>query len=329
MSSPLLFQPATIGALTLSHRIVLAPLTRFRANSAHVPVLPLVKEYYAQRSTTPGTLLITEGTNVSPNALGTKNDPGLWNDEQAQAWKEITDAVHANGSYIFLQLSAYGRSAQSTYLASQEPPLPYVGPSPIPLSTRDGPPPRELTTSELHEYVQSYVQAAILAVEKAGFDGVEVHNGNGYFLDTFLQESSNQRTDEYGGSVEGRSKFGLEIVDAVANAIGASRTGVRVTPWNTFQDMGIADPVPQFTHFVSTLKVRQPHLAYLHLLEPRISGDTEHDPGTREESNDFLRDIWRPLPLIVAGGFTRATAIAESEKNPNELIAFGRSYLSN
>ncbi|KAG6918062.1 hypothetical protein DXG01_016718 [Tephrocybe rancida] len=328
-SPPPLFQAITVGTLTLSHRVVLAPLTRFRANSANVPVLPLVKEYYSQRSTTPGTFVITEGTQIAPIALGTRNDPGIWTEEQTRAWKEITDAVHANGSYIYVQLCVYGRNADSSFLASREPPIPFVAPSPIPLKNRDGPPPRELTTTEVREFVQLYVQAATNAVEKAGFDGVEIHSGNGYFLDTFLQESSNQRTDEYGGSIERRSRLGLEIVDAVARAIGASRTGVRLTPWNTFQDMGQTDPVPQFSHFVSNLKANQPQLAYLHLVEPRISGDKEHDPGTRHESNDFLRAIWSPLPLIVAGGFTRATALVEAEEHQTELISFGRLYLAN
>ncbi|KAG6873595.1 hypothetical protein C0995_013968 [Termitomyces sp. Mi166 len=323
--NPLLFQPVKIGTMTLQHRIVLAPLTRYRASKSHVPILPLMKEYYSQRSSTPCTLLISEANVIAPQAGGNNNCPGIWSREQASCWKEITDQVHANGCYIYIQLWSLGRAALFDVLASEG--YPYVAPSPIPLSSKPSPPPRELTTDEVKEYVHLYAQAARNAVEHAGFDGVEIHAGNGYLIDQFLQSSSNQRSDEYGGSIEARSKFGLDLVDAVVEAVGAERTAVRLSPWCPWQDMCKEDPTAQFSHFVSELKAHHPNLAFLHLIEPRILGNTDREYGVHE-SCDFLRTIWSPAPVISAGGYTRETAIQAAEER-GELIAFGRYYISN
>ncbi|KAG6878666.1 hypothetical protein C0992_007734 [Termitomyces sp. T32_za158] len=233
MTTHRLFQPIDVGTTRLQHRLVLAPLTRFRSTKAHVPVLPLVKEYYSQRSSTPGSLLITEATFIAAKAGGYDNVPGIWNEEQTMAWKEVTDQVHANGSYIFVQLWALGRAANPDILSSDG--YPFVAPSPIAIASKPPPLPRELTVDEIQEYTALYVAAARNAVEKAGFDGVEIHGANGYLIDQFLQEGSNQRSDQYGGSIEARSKFGLEVVDAIVRAIGAERTAIRLSPWSTFQ----------------------------------------------------------------------------------------------
>lgn len=327
-TAPRLFQPINIGDITLQHRLVLAPLTRYKSTkTAHVPIVPLMKEYYSQRSSILGTLVITEATFIAAKAGGYPNIPGIWSDDQAHAWKEVTDKVHANGSYIFLQLWALGRTADPTVLTSENASFSLVAPSPIPLSSQPTPVPQELTIEEVQEYVQLYAQAAKNAVERAGFDGVEIHGANGYLIDQFLQDVSNQRTDGYGGSIEARSRFGLEVVDAVANAVGEKRTAIRLSPWSPFQSMAMEDPIPQFSHFVSTLKRKHPNLAYLHVVEPRIDGNTDR-PITAHESNDFIRAIWKPLPLIVAGGYTRETALKAAEEN-GELVAFGRLYISN
>ncbi|KNZ71964.1 NADPH dehydrogenase 1 [Termitomyces sp. J132] len=326
MTTPRLFQPINVGTTKLQHRLVLAPLTRFRSTKTHVPVLPLVKEYYSQRSSTPGSLLITEATFIAAKAGGYHNVPGIWNDEQINAWKEVTDQVHANGSFIFVQLWALGRAADPDILSSEG--HPFVAPSPIAIASKPTPLPRELTIDEIQEYTSLYVKAAKNAVEKAGFDGVEIHGANGYIVDQFLQERSNQRSDQYGGSIQARSKFGLDVVDAVVEAIGAERTAIRLSPWSTFQDMGSDDPIPQFSYFVSTLKARHPHMAYLHLVEPRIMGSTDC-VAAEHESNDFIRVIWGPAPLIVAGGYTRESAIEIAEAHEGELVAFGRYYISN
>ncbi|KAG5639952.1 hypothetical protein DXG03_002154 [Asterophora parasitica] len=325
-TAPQLFQPTKVGPVSIAHRAVFAPLTRFRATkSTHIPVLPLVKDYYSQRASVPGTLLISEGTIVALKAGGYHNVPGIWSDKQINAWKEITDTVHAQGSSIFLQLWAIGRGARPEVLASYDPPIPFVGPSNIPVSA-EGPPPHALTADEITEYINLYAQAADNAVHRAGFDGVEVHAGNGYLLDQFLQEVSNDRTDKYGGSIENRSRFLLEIVDAVSRTVGVERTSVRLSPWSNFQGMGVADPVPQFTHVVTALRDAHPSLAYLHVIEPRVSGAEDREQHAHE-SNDFIRAIWQGKPYITAGGYTLASALDAGERG--ELVAFGRLYISN
>ncbi|KAJ7871888.1 hypothetical protein B0H14DRAFT_3860580 [Mycena olivaceomarginata] len=323
-----LFEPVKLGNLTLQHRIVMAPMTRYKADDSHVPFLPLVSDYYAERASTPGTLLITEATFIAARAGGYAHIPGIWSADQIAAWKTVTAAVHAKGSFIFLQLWALGRTADAAQLKSEDPSFPYVSASDIPLSGMSGPPPRPLTVPEIKEYVQLYVQAAKNAME-AGFDGVEVHSANGYFLDQFLQDVSNKRTDEYGGSIENRARFTLEVIDAVVTAIGAEKTGTRVTPWSPFQDMGMADPLPTFSYLISQLVERHPRLAYIHLVEPRIIGNATRDDDAigAHESNDALRALWAPRPIIRAGGFSRASAIEAAESG--DLIAFGRRYISN
>ncbi|EDR03120.1 uncharacterized protein LACBIDRAFT_191617 [Laccaria bicolor S238N-H82] len=316
-----LFQPIAIGFNTLQHRVVLTPLTRFRATKkTHVPINPLVKTYYSQRSSTPGTLLITEATFIAPQAGGYDNVPGIWSQEQIAAWKEITTAVHANNSFIFLQLWALGRAATPTVLSEDS--LPYIAPSPIALSSQPDLVPRELTTEEIKEYIQLYAQAAKNAVHEAGFDGVEIHGANGYLVHQFFEDVSNKRTDEYGGSVEARSRFGLEVVDAVVDAVGAHRTGIRVSPWTKFQDMGMTDPIPQYTHFISSLKSAHPELAYLHAVEaPEGVYPTDVSIG-------FLRKIWGQKLFINAGGYNRESAMARADAGEG-LVAFGRHFIAN
>ncbi|KAF8812477.1 FMN-linked oxidoreductase [Phlegmacium glaucopus] len=324
MAASQLFQPIKIGKETLQHRIVLAPLTRYKASKkTHVPSNPLVKTYYSQRGSIAGTLLITEATFIDARAGGYDNVPGIWNREQINAWREVTDAVHARRSFIYLQLWALGRASNAAVLESEG--LPYVAPSAIALKSKPDPLPRPLITSEIKEYIQLYAEAAKNAIE-AGFDGVEIHGANGYLIDQFIQDVSNHRTDEYGGSIEGRSRFGLEVVDAVVEAVGEERTAIRLSPWGTFQDMKMSDPIPQYTHFITALKASHPNLAYLHLVEPELGGGSA--TATTNESNDFIRDIWAPNPLIVAGGFTRESALKRSNQT-GDLVAFGKLFISN
>ncbi|KAL1746673.1 hypothetical protein HDZ31DRAFT_81052 [Schizophyllum fasciatum] len=326
---PKLFQPAKVGDITLAHRVVLAPLTRFRHTDLKHVALPNVKEYYAQRGSTPGTLLISEATFISPQAGGYKNAPGIWSDEQINAWKEVTERVHAQGSFLYLQLWALGRAAVASELKEEDPSFDYVAPSAIQL-TGHAETPRPLTVPEIKQYVQWYADAAQKAVARAGFDGVEIHGANGYLIDQFLQDVSNTRTDEYGGSVENRSRFGLEVVDAVVKAIGASKVGIRLSPWGKFQDMRMADPKPQFAHFVTELRARHPELAYIHLVEPRVQGNETRQASdiAEHESNDFLRALWAPRPLISAGAYTRELALKAAEEK-GDLIAVGRYFISN
>ncbi|KAI0252327.1 NADH:flavin oxidoreductase/NADH oxidase [Lactifluus subvellereus] len=329
MSSPVsaLFQPLRVGAMNLQHRVVMAPLTRYRANKDHVHG-ELAKTYYSQRTSVPGTLVITEGTFIAPQAAGYTNVPGIWNGAQIAGWKAVTNAVHANGSFIFLQLWALGRTADSAVL-KREGGFDVVAPSPIPLGVLTGDEeqviPRELTVSEIKEYVQLYANAARNAVE-AGFDGVELHAANGYLLDQFLQTVSNHRTDEYGGSLENRLRFPLEVIDAVAKTVGAERTAVRISPWSDFQDMGMKDPLPTFTTFVERIRTAHPNLAYIHAIEP-INGKPEVDGGSAQ-SNESLRETAGVIPYIAAGGLNSASATSTVEKHGG-LVAFGRHFLAN
>lgn len=234
-----LFQPLNLGNITLSHRIVLAPLTRFRANKAHVHG-DLAVEYYSQRGRSiPGTLLITEATYIAAKSGGANHVPGVWSDDQVKAWKEVADAVHRDGSYIFMQIWALGRAAYPQALADEDPSFPYVSSSNVPLSNRPAtdPAPRALTVPEIQEYVQLFGQAAHNAVHGAGFDGVEIHGAHGYLVDQFLQDVCNKRVDEYGGSVEGRCRFALEVVDEIVRRVGAEKVGIRISPWSRFQGM--------------------------------------------------------------------------------------------
>ncbi|KAJ6581828.1 hypothetical protein B0H19DRAFT_928954 [Mycena capillaripes] len=324
MSTPKLFQPTLVGDIELSHRVVFAPTTRLRANKNHAP-LPHVAEYYEQRASTSGSLLISEATYIAARAGGFAHAPGIWSDEQIAAWKKVTDAVHAKGSYMYLQLWALGRAAEEVILAEEGFPDAYVSASDVPISGQK--PPRPLTVDEIQEYIQLYATAASNAVHKAGFDGVEIHSANGYLLDQFLHDRSNIRTDVYGGSPDNRARFPLEVVEAVVKAVGQKKTAFRISPWGTFQDMHFDHPKPTFSYLVTQLRDRYPELAYLHVVEPRADG-TETVEVKEGQSNDFIRDIWGVRRLISAGGYTPETALAVAE-NKGDLIAFSRPYIAN
>ncbi|KAM5544293.1 hypothetical protein V8D89_001953 [Ganoderma adspersum] len=321
-----LFQPIKVGDVTLAHRIVCAPLTRFRANK-HGVHGDLAVKYYAQRASFPGSLLISEATYISHKAEGSgPNVPGVWNEDQIAGWKRVAEAVHAKGSYIYMQLWGLGRAARVGYLREQDPDYAYVGASDIPLAGRPDIP-RPLTVDEIKEYIAAWAQAARNAVFGAGFDGVEIHGANGYLIDQFTQDTSNTRTDEYGGSIENRCRFALEVVGAVCEAIGESKTGLRLSPWSRFQDMRMTDPIPTFSYLVSRLAKDHPNLAYLHIVNAGFFGDVD-DEVISGESNNFIRKIWEPRPLVTAGGYTRKRALRVAEET-GQLIAFGRPFISN
>lgn len=305
----------------------MAPLTRFRAKNEHVHT-DIAREYYEQRASVPGTLLITEATFISPQAGGYGNVPGIYNKEQIKAWRAVTDAVHKKGSYIYMQLWALGRVAVPKQL-QKEGGYKVVSASNIPVDEKY-PVPQALTETEIAQYVKDYAQAARNAIE-AGFDGVEIHGANGYLIDQFWQDVSNQRTDKYGGSIEKRARFGLEVTKAIVDAIGSKKTAIRLSPWSDFQGMKMKEPIPQFSHIIREL--RKFNLAYLHLIESRISGDVGsaiyHDVN---RENDDLIKIWGDeLPIVLAGGFTVDKAkkiVGEVYTNNNVIIAFGRYWIS-
>lgn len=323
-----LFKPLRIGNIEVSNRLVLAPLTRYRADDAHTP-LPFVADYYSQRASYPGTLLVTEATFIAPQAGGYRNVPGIYNDAQIKAWKKVTDAVHAKKSFIFVQLWALGRTADLSVLKAElGENAKLVGASPLPLG--DHPTPTPLTEEEIFEYVELYKQAAKNAVA-AGFDGVEIHSANGYLLDQFAQDVTNQRTDRWGGSVENRARFGVEVAKAVAETIGAERTAIRLSPFNDFQGMQMKDPAPQFSYYVEQLKKLK--LAYLHLVEGRVIAPREDSREADVSSVDFLLDIWgNTSPVLLASGYKTETAykvVDEKHKDQDVAIVFGRHFISN
>jgi len=236
---------------------------------------------------------------------------------------------------MYLQIWALGRTASPEQLKKEDPSFEYVSAGSVPLpasvdnTDTSGPAPRPLTKAEIAEYVQLFATAARNAVERAGFDGVEVHGANGFLIDQFLKETSNDRTDEYGGSPENRARFALEVVAAVSAAVGEEHVGLRLSPWLTMYDIPGGSPIPTYSHLVSELRRRHPNFGYLHVIEPRVQGTGDRvDRAFEQESNDFLRKIWTGKPWISAGGFTRESAIKHADER-GELIAFGRYYTSN
>lgn len=327
-SAPLqskLFEPLQIGPHKLSNRLVMAPLTRFRANDDHVQ-LPFVKEYYKQRACVPGTLIITEATLISPRASGYANVPGIWSEEQVKAWKEIVDSVHQAGGVIYMQLWALGRTANPE-VKEKEGTGPVVSSSDLRMSD-NSPVPTPLDEEEIQEYIKDFAQAAKNAVEGAGFDGVEIHAANGYLIDQFTQDVSNKRTDKWGGSVENRARFAIEVSKAVVDAVGADKTGIRLSPWSTFQGMQMDDPILQFSYVCEELKKLK--LAYVHLVESRIAGNA--DIEATQKINPFI-DIWAGTsPILVAGGFkpdSARRAVEQEYADKDIAIVFGRYFISN
>ncbi|KAJ3731227.1 NADH:flavin oxidoreductase/NADH oxidase [Lentinula guzmanii] len=313
-----LFSPLRVGNMQLHHRVAMAPVTRLRTTNTS-SLLPIVKEYYSQRASTPGTFIISEGTLTGPRATGFPGAPGVWSDEQISAWKEVVEAVHAKGSYIYLQIAAMGRLAQLSVLKSYDLTYDVVGAGDIPVE--GGEVPRPMSIEEIQASTELFAQAAANAVHKAGFDGVELHGANGTLIDQFIQDISNNRTDEYGGSIENRVRYPLEVVDAVARAVGEEKTAIRFSPWSRDSDMGMKDPIPTYTYLISQLKEKHPNLAYLHLIQSR-------NLDNPKETNEDFFDVWLPRPLIVADGFTRETALKVAERD-GVLVAFGRHFISN
>lgn len=323
MSQSNLFKPLKIGNMHLQHRIAMAPLTRLRATDDRIPT-PMMKEYYTQRAAVPGTLLITEGTFISAaSAGGFSNAPGIWREDQVEAWRSITDEVHAKGCFMVCQLFAMGRAAD-VEIARKEG-VDIVAPSAIPID--DGAAvPQAMTLEQIKGTIREFVEAAKNAVS-AGFDGVEIHGANGYLLDQFIQDVSNKRDDVYGGTIENRSRLLNEVINAVADVIGAERVGLRLSPWSTFQGMRMEDPIPQFSDIINNAS--RSGIAYLHLVESRVSG--AQDFAGSADSLDFAYKLWNG-PLLVAGGYTPSEARRLVDKEHPEkdiVVIFGRWFISN
>jgi N-ethylmaleimide reductase len=335
MNFPSLFSPLQVGPYRLQHRVVMAPLTRMRAERSSFAPRALNAEYYGQR-TTPGGLIIAEASPVMATGRGNPATPGIYSDQQIRGWRGVVDAVHAKGGVIFLQLWHVGRASHSSFQPGGTLP---VAPSAVPITgdgmmamTADGKmvpyeTPRALETAEVKGIVDAFRQAAVNAMT-AGFDGVEIHGANGYLLEQFLQSHSNLRTDRYGGSIENRARLLLEITQAAIEVWGANRVGVRLSPYGVANGSGEADPMPLYTHAIKELDALG--LAYLHFIEPRSSGAGRAEVNHQNVPSAMVlfRPIWRGV-LISAGGFTGETAEAAIAEGRADAIAFGRIFISN
>ncbi|MGV2290202.1 alkene reductase [Trinickia sp. YCB016] len=318
-----------VGPYEFAHRVVLAPLTRMRAEEGARPG-PLMAEYYGQRASEGG-FLISEATIAAPNGNGYLGAPGLYDDSQIAGWKLVTDAVHAKGGRIFLQLYHAGRQSNSQLQPGGGQP---VAPSAVPhggvayteAGWIENTPSRALTIPEIAELVERFRSAAIRG-KKAGFDGVELHAANGYLFDQFLQDGSNKRTDIYGGSFENRARFLMEATRAVVSVWGSDRVAVRLGPSGAFGDMSDSNPEGLFTYVAQELA--KLNLAYLHLIEPRVLGNV--DDASKDQNPvaaQLIRKHYKGT-LIAAGGFKAGTAEAILQAGDADLVAFGRDFIAN
>ncbi|KAL6355262.1 hypothetical protein LRP88_11511 [Fusarium phalaenopsidis] len=341
MSAPQsnLWKPLKLGNATLSHRIALAPLTRLRNDEEHL-TMDIMTQYYTDRASTPGTLLVSEATGISKTAEAAPHTPGISSPEQVAAWGRIYDAIHAKGCFIFQQLWDMGRAGYPEYVQSRG--LKYSSSTNKQLEGRSIPP-TPLTEEEIWEKVQDFRSAARKVID-AGGDGVEIHGAHGYLIDQFLSSSINDRTDKWGGSTENRARFLLEIVKAVVEEIGAERTALRLSPFASFQGAYTTDTWEQTSYIIGELKRAGYKLAYLSFVEPRgnptltdaivrLASDIENPFGEKKQSLDFILEAWdNQSPVMVAGGYLPHNiyqAVDEQYKKWDVVVAFGRWFVSN
>jgi len=319
-----LFSEAKLGNLTLQNHIVMAPMTRNRATEDHA-VTPIMATYYAQRAA--AGLIVTEGIAPSPNGNGYARVPGLYTDEQIAGWKTVTDAVHAQGGKIVAQLMHSGRIGHpvNMHLGGE-----IVAPSAIAAKgqiytdtdgMQDHPTPRALTTDEVKQAIEEFVQAAKNAIE-AGFDGVEIHGANGYLIEQFLRSATNERTDEYGGSVENNARFALDVAEQTAQAIGKEKTGIRLSPYGVFNDMPYSSDDDETYHYIA--EKLSGHVVYVHLVDHEAMGSPAVDPAIVKA----IRDKYTGT-LILCGGYDAERAEADLASGKADLIAFGRPFIAN
>ncbi|MES3017563.1 MAG: alkene reductase [Bacteroidota bacterium] len=320
-----LFLPYTSGSLELKNRTVMAPMTRSRATQDNIPT-EIMAEYYSQRAT--AGMIITEGTSPSPNGLGYSSIPGIYSNQQVEAWKKITDAVHQEGGKIFVQLMHTGRIGHQLNLPEG---AEILAPSAIAAAgqmftvkegMQDHPTPRAFTTDEVQSTIKEFVNAAKNAVA-AGFDGIELHAANGYLIEQFINPGTNKRSDYYGGSIENRSRFLLEIIEETIKVIGKEKIGVRFSPYGSFNDIPAYSEVDE-TYTYLAEKLNEMDILYIHLLD--------HSSGNNSPEITRVKDIVRSRfqnIMIFCGGFNQEKAENELTKGIADLIAFGVPFLSN
>src|SRR5271163_148074 len=329
----ILFKPTKLGAISLGHRVVMAPLTRSR--SVQPGDLPgeLMLEYYTQRASDGG-LIITEASSIAAKSRGWYGAPGFYSDEQVEGWKRVTAAVHAKGGRMFAQLWHTGRSGHvetsggSTPVSASVDPTYWQDKSHL-VSTPSGwqqpSPHRALETAEIGGIVEDY-RAAAERAKAAGFDGVELHAANGYLIDQFLQDGSNKRTDIYGGPIENRARLLLEVVDALTSVWGGDRVAVRIGPSGRWNGMSDSDPHALFAYVADALN--RFGLAYLHIIEPRVKGNVVIGEDRGPVAAQELRRIFKGR-IIATGGFEPESADDIVTKGDADLVAFGRYFISN
>jgi len=319
-----LFERATIGAFELANRIVMAPLTRNRAGPGLVPRV-LAADYYSQRAS--AGLIIAEATQISAQAQGYSGTPGCYTDAQVAGWRKVTEAVHAEGGTIVVQLWHTGRVSHTSFQAEGRPP---VGPSAIRANTKtfitgqgfvDCSMPRALEIEEIPGIIADFRHASMRALD-AGFDGVELHGAHGYLLDAFLRNGTNHRTDAYGGSIENRARLLLEVTETCARAIGADRLGVRISPVSTAGDSHDSDPQPLFEHVVDRLSPLR--LAYVHVVEGETGGARDSLLFDYDALRDRFEGTW-----MVNNGYDRRMAVDAIASGRADLVSFGRLFLAN
>lgn len=333
MNPRFLFTPLRLGAIELAHRVVMAPLTRLRSQQPGDVPHALNAQYYGQRASEGG-LIVTEATDISPFARGYPGAPGIYSPEQIAGWKDVTRAVHAKGGLIYCQIWHTGRVSHSSMQPAFGLP---AAPSAVPVTgmkhmDATGAPvdfetPRALGPEEIAAIIGDFRQAAVNA-RAAGFDGVEIHGANGYLIDQFLRDGSNRRTDAYGGSIENRARFLLEVVDAVISAWEAGRVGIRLSPWGGFNDMADSQTAELFRHAARQLGTRG--IGYIHLVEPRADQNSDVnavDPDAPDAAQTFRGAFGGPV--ISAGGYTAETAEAAVAEGRADAIAFGRLFIAN
>jgi len=328
-----LFTPVQLGSLNLKHRVVMAPLTRSRAEQPGGIPGDMMVQYYSDRASDGG-LIVSEATNISLTARGWYGAPGIYTDQQTEGWEKIVKAVHAKGGRMFSQLWHTGRSSHSDNQDGNTPVSASVDPSywedPSHLVSAPGrwvqpSPHRALDISEIPGIVEDYRKAAARA-KTAGFDGVELHAANGYLLDQFLQDGSNKRTDSYGGSIENRSRFLLEVVEAITSVWGGGRVAVRIAPAGTWNHMRDSNPTALFTYVAQQLN--RFGLAYLHIIEPRVKGNVTINEGQGPIAAGQLRRVFEGK-IVAAGGFEPDTAEAAIANGVADAVAFGRHFVAN
>jgi N-ethylmaleimide reductase len=323
-----LFTSTKVGGYHLKHRVVLAPMTRVRTIQPGDIPSPMMADFYGQRASEGG-LEIIEAASISRQARSYLGAASFYHDGQHEGWKAIADAVHAKGGYAFLQLIHGGRQSHVEVTGGTYPVAPSVAPFDGVALTKDGfvpaSPHRALEIGEIAEIVEDFRRAAERA-KKAGFDGVELHAANGYLVDQFIQDGTNQRTDAYGGPIENRVRFLRESLEALISVFGADRVGVRISPSGEWGGISDSDPEATFSHVAKVLDSYR--IAYLHVIEPRVKGDDTLHEGHPVVAAAYLRPHFSG-PIIAAGGFARDSAIAIVESGYADLVAFGRHFSSN